>query len=159
MAFSVVGGVGSSSIPPSRLLKRQTMAASIRAVLTAALLASGVASQDPNKKPKFAYPPFGSDKVFNKLDTVIVTYTAFYDTAVLYTFCQPGTGKLSEFGLLCGWAVAHMLTKRGKSTSKRRPASPRACRSFSISRPTRRAGSTCERASTASTARTARRLT
>lgn len=103
MAFSAVEGAGSSSIPPSRLPKRQTMAASVRAVLTAALLASGAgaASPDPNKKPTFAYPQLGSSKVFNTMDTVIVTYTSFYDTAVLYTFCQPGIGSLSEFSTSC----------------------------------------------------------
>ncbi len=65
-------------------------------MLLAVLLALGVAGQDPSKKPKFAYPPNGSSKVFNFLDTVMVTYTAFYDTGTFYTFCEPGKGKLSE---------------------------------------------------------------
>ncbi|KAK3904433.1 hypothetical protein C8A05DRAFT_31804 [Staphylotrichum tortipilum] len=70
------------------------MAITRHAILLAVLLASGVAGQDPSKKPKFAYPPDGSSKVFNLRDTVMVTYTAFYDTGTLYTFCEPGKGKL-----------------------------------------------------------------
>ncbi len=72
------------------------MALSFRLILAAALLVSGAAGQDPNKKPKFAYPQYGTNKVFNKMDTVMVTYTAFYDIGTLYTFCDPGIGKLSK---------------------------------------------------------------
>jgi len=72
------------------------MATGIRAILAAAFLVSGAAGQDASKKPNFAYPPNGSKLVFNKGDTVMVTYTAFYDTGTLYTFCDPGIGRMSE---------------------------------------------------------------
>ncbi len=90
------------------------MATGIHAVLTAALLASVVASQDASKKPQFAYPQYGSNKLFNMMDTVMVTYTAFYDTAMLYTFCQPGIGVLSECDLPC------RRTDSGAHTDKKR---------------------------------------
>jgi hypothetical protein len=64
-------------------------------LLTAVLLVLGVAAQD---LPVFYYPPDGaSDLIFNKMDTVIVSYQAFYDTVDFYTFCEPGVGKLSGF--------------------------------------------------------------
>jgi hypothetical protein len=67
-------------------------------IFTMAMLLSGVAGQepDPNKVPIFAYPPDGSKNTYNKMDTVMVTYTCFYDTAVLWTFCEPGVGRWSE---------------------------------------------------------------
>lgn len=101
-----------SSISPSRLLPGPNMATAARIILAAVLLVSGVAGQDPNKKPKFTYPPNGSNKIFNKMDTVVVTYTSFYDTAVLYTFCDPGIGKLSASDLL---HVLLQLPERGRT--------------------------------------------
>lgn len=67
-------------------------------LLPALLLASGIAGQqaDPNKKPGFLYPPDGSNNIYNMLDTIMVTYYGFYENADLFTFCQPGVGKLSE---------------------------------------------------------------
>jgi hypothetical protein len=66
-------------------------------LLTAVLLLCGAAAQDSSPLPIFYYPPEGSENVYNKLDTVLVTYQAFYDTVDLYTFCEPGVGKLSAF--------------------------------------------------------------
>ena len=88
--------IGSSEISPNRLAPGLGMATSMRAILAAAFLVSGAAGQDASKKPNFAYPPNGSKLVFNKGDTVMVTYTAFYDTGTLYTFCDPGIGRMSE---------------------------------------------------------------
>ena len=69
-------------------------------LLAAAILVSGAAGEsqvDPNKRPTFAYP-FQNDTVniYHKMDTVMVTYTCFYETAILWTFCQPGQGVPSE---------------------------------------------------------------
>ncbi|KAK4155981.1 hypothetical protein C8A00DRAFT_31142 [Chaetomidium leptoderma] len=44
--------------------------------------------------PTFQYPPPNSANVYNKMDTVIVTYTSFHETAVLYAFCRPGHGDM-----------------------------------------------------------------
>jgi hypothetical protein len=70
-------------------------------LLAATILVSGAAGQskaDPNKTPSFAYP-FQNDTVniYHKMDVVLVTYTCFYATAILWTFCQPGVGYPSEF--------------------------------------------------------------
>jgi hypothetical protein len=69
-------------------------------LLAAAILVSGAAGEnkpDPNKRPSFAYP-FQNDtiNIYHKMDTVMVTYTSFYDTAILWTFCQPGVGVPGE---------------------------------------------------------------
>jgi len=137
------------------------MAITKHAILLAALLASGVAGQDPSKMPKFAYPPNGSSKVFNLLDTVMVTYTAFYDTGTLYTFCEPGKGKLSESGpsprSLCAWE-GKVKADSIQFTSKRPPGLQRRWRCSSTSHRRRRAGLISGRARTGSMGRTARHL-
>lgn len=61
-------------------------------LLAAVLLAAG-AMADSNAE--FVYPPDGSALVFNMMDTVMVTYTTNYEDVTLYTFCQPGVGKMS----------------------------------------------------------------
>ncbi|KAK3293165.1 uncharacterized protein B0H64DRAFT_207281 [Chaetomium fimeti] len=66
------------------IMSRQTT------LLAAALLVSGVACQNTTQKPVFTYPPDGSKYTYHKMDTVMVNYTVFYDTAELYTFCEPG---------------------------------------------------------------------
>lgn len=73
----------------------------IHALLWAAalLFSSGVVGNEQDKVPLFVFPPFGSNFIFNKMDTVVVTYTAFFDTAELWTFCRPGVGQQSEFTL------------------------------------------------------------
>ncbi|KAK4235168.1 hypothetical protein C8A03DRAFT_36999 [Achaetomium macrosporum] len=65
-------------------------------LLTAALLVSSVASQepDPRKQPGFLFPVSGEKAIYYMMDTVEVTYYSFYDTADLFTFCRPGVGQL-----------------------------------------------------------------
>lgn len=65
-------------------------------LLAAALLVAGVACQDTAQEPVFMYPPDGSKYTFHRMDTVIVNYTVFHDTAELSTFCDPDHATLSE---------------------------------------------------------------
>ncbi|KAH6623092.1 hypothetical protein F5144DRAFT_623148 [Chaetomium tenue] len=64
--------------------------------LAAALLVAGVACEDTAQEPVFRYPPDGSKYTYHRMDTVIVNYTVFHDTAELSTFCDPGHATLSE---------------------------------------------------------------
>ncbi|SPQ24347.1 44c00af2-04db-44d6-a6b4-58aa4e5c0870 [Thermothielavioides terrestris] len=50
---------------------------------------------DPSKKPGFTCAPDGSNDVYNMLGTVLVTYYGFYDTAEVFTFCEPGVQAAS----------------------------------------------------------------
>ncbi|KAJ4291238.1 hypothetical protein N0V88_006238 [Collariella sp. IMI 366227] len=73
------------------------MAARIPTLLLGALLLASTtagAEPDPSKKPQFVYPEFGSSHVYNMLDTVMVTYTSFDETAELWTFCDPGAARM-----------------------------------------------------------------
>jgi hypothetical protein len=76
---------------------RRGIALKIHTILLAVvLLASGAVGATDHKEAVFVYPPDGSNLVFNTLDTALVTYTAFYDAVVVYTFCRPGVGTLSQ---------------------------------------------------------------
>jgi hypothetical protein len=76
------------------------MLTKMQAVLLAAALlvvcAAGQ-SQDSNKKPDFVYPVDNSKPIYNKLDTVMVSYISYTDTVDLWTFCEPGVARVSEF--------------------------------------------------------------
>ncbi|KAH6847820.1 hypothetical protein B0I37DRAFT_354512 [Chaetomium sp. MPI-CAGE-AT-0009] len=68
-------------------------------LLAAALLVLGVACQDTTQQPVLTYPPDGSKSTYRRMDTVIVNYTVFYDTAELYTFYRrPQNGNRLPLG-------------------------------------------------------------
>ncbi|KAK4033470.1 hypothetical protein C8A01DRAFT_40072 [Parachaetomium inaequale] len=75
-------------------------------LLTTALLAAGVAGQILGKKPVFLYPADGSKYVYNKLDTVVVTYAAQDETAELYTFCDPGRETMIDHQTVPGFSAS-----------------------------------------------------
>lgn len=77
--------------PSSR--SQQGVAMRMCTILLAAVLLAAGAMADSNAE--FVYPPDGSALVFNMMDTVMVTYTTNYEDVILYTFCQPGVGKMS----------------------------------------------------------------
>jgi hypothetical protein len=86
------GAVDVDTAPATMAIRKATM------LLTVVGLSLGAAAQDQSDFPIFYYPPnSGSELIFNKMDTVIVSYQAFYDTVDFYTFCEPGVGKLSGF--------------------------------------------------------------
>ncbi|KAL2266782.1 hypothetical protein VTJ83DRAFT_6134 [Remersonia thermophila] len=72
-------------------------------LLAACLWAGSAQGQDPSKKPIFLYPPPGSSFIYNKMDTVLVTYEAFYDQADFWIFCEPGKGKFVSRQKAPGW--------------------------------------------------------
>jgi hypothetical protein len=85
------GAVDVDTAPATMAICKPTM------LLTAVSLFLGAVAQGQSELPIFYYPPDGSELLFNKMDTVIVSYQAFYDTVDFYTFCEPGVGKLSGF--------------------------------------------------------------
>lgn len=91
-------------------------------ILTTVLLVSGAAAQDESKYPAFVFPANGSNLIFNKLDTVMVTFTSGFPNAILYTFCVPGTGQMSESTPLC--AAPSCMCGRGVLTMRHRHSLP-----------------------------------
>ncbi|KXX79357.1 hypothetical protein MMYC01_204712 [Madurella mycetomatis] len=93
--FSAVTPSAGSSI--CDLLRRQDLLGRIQTILLATVfMVVGVAAQDESRRPFFVYPPDESSNIYHRMDTIIVTYNSFYDTADLYTFCEPSVGSLSQ---------------------------------------------------------------
>jgi hypothetical protein len=108
---------------PTKHLVRRSMANSIQAMLSAAvLLVSGVFGRHLANAPVFFYPPDGSQYVYNKLDTVMVTYTAFYENLKAASATSHSRhGSRRGPGLRGARRVAgHVVTEAGRPTHKSR---------------------------------------
>ena len=83
------------SLPAASL--RGAMGLLLRTMVLAALLGLDAAGKDLSKQPSFVYPEPDSSYVFNKMDTVMVRYISYRETAELWTFCEPGSNpRLSQ---------------------------------------------------------------
>lgn len=80
----------SRPLQPTRLLR------GLKFLLAGILMATAVAAQDddPNHGVVFIYPT--NDQIYNKMDTVNVTYTSPFPTPNLYLWCSSGDGKITE---------------------------------------------------------------
>ncbi|RYP82217.1 hypothetical protein DL769_001711 [Monosporascus sp. CRB-8-3] len=69
---------------------------------------------DPDAGVRWIYPPRAADLTFQYLDTVVVSWTSYFDEPVLYTFCSSDSGSVELDRPATLWCGAVRRTSSAK---------------------------------------------